>query len=495
MMVQAQEGMGEGSAIPTDSHHTPTIIPPSTSQSQKKQRSRRPKRKDTKIPQSSVLSDNVANEAVNEEMNDTLERATTIATSLDVEQDRGNINKTQSKETHNEPSFPGTSSGGEDRLKLRELMELYTTLQSKVFALETIKTTQTIEIESLKKRVKKLERRNKSRTHGLKRLYKIGLSRRVESSKENEDDANMFDVNTLTGDEVIVETKVDHEGTITTTTAATTVTAASIRPKAKGLVIHEEEQATTPIKALKEKLEEDKESEELKQCLEIILDDGDDVTIDATPLSTKSPTIVDYKIYQEEKKSNFQIIRSDGKTQMYLTFGKMLKNIDREDLEVLWSITMFDHHVEDDVRKKQQGLVKVMNWKLFDSCGVHCVTMQSMMFYLLVEKMYLLTKHKLHQMFNNVKLQVDYDCEMAFELLRLGRIVGIKRLLDAVGVTTALMDINAAQKNTARVKLVLLVKNEENILSSYYCLYTVNAAGRIHQGRFNVSVPALHKKP
>ncbi|GJR41999.1 hypothetical protein Tco_1310102 [Tanacetum coccineum] len=36
------------------------------------------------------------------------------------------------------------------------------------------------------------------------------------------------------------------QGTITTTTATITVTAASTRPKAKGLVIHEEEQATTP---------------------------------------------------------------------------------------------------------------------------------------------------------------------------------------------------------------------------------------------------------
>ncbi|GJS37993.1 hypothetical protein Tco_0536375 [Tanacetum coccineum] len=62
--------------------------------------------------------------------------------------------------------------------------------------------------------------------------------------------------------------------------------------------------------------------------------DGDDVTIDATPLSVKIP-IIDYKIYQEGKKSFFQIIRADGKTQMYLTFSKMLKNFDREDLEVL----------------------------------------------------------------------------------------------------------------------------------------------------------------
>ncbi|GJR99319.1 hypothetical protein Tco_0315828 [Tanacetum coccineum] len=130
----------------------------------------------------------------------------------------------------------------------------------------------------------------------------------------------------------------------------------------------------------------------------------DDVTIDATLLSTKSPTIVDYKIYKEGKKSYFQIIRADGKTQMYLTFRNMLKNFDREDLEVLWSIVkarfkktepvtymdnflllnlkiMFEHHVEDNVWKNQQGLVKVLNWKLYDSCRVHCVTMQNMLFY------------------------------------------------------------------------------------------------------------------
>ncbi|GKB24486.1 hypothetical protein Tco_0863887 [Tanacetum coccineum] len=54
--------------------------------------------------------------------------------------------------------------------------------------------------------------------------------------------------------------------------------------------------------------------------------------------------------------------------------------------------TMFDHHVEEVIWKNQQGLVKVLNWKLFDSCGVHCVTVQTIPYYLLVEKMYPLTK-------------------------------------------------------------------------------------------------------
>nr|GEV32840.1 hypothetical protein [Tanacetum cinerariifolium] len=128
----------------------------------------------------------------------------------------------------------------------------------------------------------------------------------------------------------------------------------------------------------KQKMEDDKESVELKRCFEIIPEDGDDVTINATPLSSKSLTIVDYKIHTERKKSNFEILISDGNSQMYLTFSKMLKNFNREYLEVLWRLfkarfekikpvdymdnfllhnlkTMFEHHVKDnklDILKK-----------------------------------------------------------------------------------------------------------------------------------------------
>nr|GFB77774.1 hypothetical protein [Tanacetum cinerariifolium] len=100
-----------------------------------------------------------------------------------------------------------------------------------VLDLEKITTTQRNEIASLKIRVNKLEMRNRSRTHGLKRLYKVGLSTRIESfgdkkslgedaSKQgksiNAIDADeditlisatdnvMFDVDVLGGDEVFV---------------------------------------------------------------------------------------------------------------------------------------------------------------------------------------------------------------------------------------------------------------------------------------------------
>ncbi|GJZ65852.1 ribonuclease H-like domain-containing protein [Tanacetum coccineum] len=109
MVVQAQEEMGKGLANPTDPHHTPTIIQPSTSQPQKKQRSRSLKRKDTEVPQPSGPTTNVADEAINEDMDDSLVRAATTASSLKANQDSGNIIKTRSKATPNEPSSPGTS--------------------------------------------------------------------------------------------------------------------------------------------------------------------------------------------------------------------------------------------------------------------------------------------------------------------------------------------------------------------------------------------------
>ncbi|GJU89106.1 putative ribonuclease H-like domain-containing protein, partial [Tanacetum coccineum] len=70
--ISAQEEIGEGLAMPTDPHYTPIITQSSSSQPQRKQKSRRSKRKDTKVPQPSNPT-NVADEAINEEPNITLE--------------------------------------------------------------------------------------------------------------------------------------------------------------------------------------------------------------------------------------------------------------------------------------------------------------------------------------------------------------------------------------------------------------------------------------
>nr|GEV47726.1 putative reverse transcriptase domain-containing protein [Tanacetum cinerariifolium] len=114
------------------------------------------------------------------------------------------------------------------------------------------------------------------------------------------------------------------------------------------------------------------DSEKLRKCIEIVPDDGDEVLVEATTISSRSPTIIDYKIHKEGKKTYFKIIRADGNSQVYQTFEKMFKNFNRENLEVLWAIvkdrfkkeksmddidnilfrtlkTMFEHHVKDTI--------------------------------------------------------------------------------------------------------------------------------------------------
>ncbi|GJX69367.1 hypothetical protein Tco_0305094 [Tanacetum coccineum] len=66
----------------------------------------------------------------------------------------------------------------------RQLQALVDKKKSRVLALETTKSNQDLEIESLKKRVKSVEKRKKSRTSRFKRLRKVRLASRVESSND-----------------------------------------------------------------------------------------------------------------------------------------------------------------------------------------------------------------------------------------------------------------------------------------------------------------------
>ncbi|GJY22920.1 hypothetical protein Tco_0396578 [Tanacetum coccineum] len=112
-------------------------------------------------------------------------------------------------------------------------MDLYTKLSDRVLDSETTKTGQVKKIASLKKRVKKLERKRKSRTLGLKRLRKVGSARRVESSNEaslgDQEDASKQ------GRKIEVEVeKVVITAEVTTASATTTIPAASKPSQDKG---------------------------------------------------------------------------------------------------------------------------------------------------------------------------------------------------------------------------------------------------------------------
>ncbi|GKB67908.1 hypothetical protein Tco_0929320 [Tanacetum coccineum] len=208
----------------------------------------------------SVPTDIVADEAVNEEMYDSVERAATTASSLKAEQDIGNINRTHSTAIPNVPLPQGIGSG--------------------VLALETIKTAQAKEIATLNKRVKKRKRKRKSRTPGMN-LFKIGTYRRRSLGKEDaskqgrnlkqgkqssilkdndfdeEFDANMdeafeqvYDANKDTNEEGEVQVSTaDMEvntATITVNTASTLVTTAGVSVSNTGENITTAKPSTPP---------------------------------------------------------------------------------------------------------------------------------------------------------------------------------------------------------------------------------------------------------
>ncbi|GKC84871.1 hypothetical protein Tco_1140588 [Tanacetum coccineum] len=109
--------------------------------------------------------------------------------------------------------------------------------------MENTKTAKAQEITSLKKRVNRLEKKGGSRTHKLKRLYKIGRSARVVSSDEakitlvdesqgrHDDDDLMFVICVLNDEEVFAGKDIWLKRKL--------VLLKSARPKTRGVVMQD----------------------------------------------------------------------------------------------------------------------------------------------------------------------------------------------------------------------------------------------------------------
>ncbi|GKE92900.1 hypothetical protein Tco_1573995, partial [Tanacetum coccineum] len=132
----------------------------------------------------------------------------------------------------------------------------------------------------------------------------------------------------------------------------------------------------------------------------------EEVAIDAIPLAVKYPRIVDWEIHKEGKKSYYQIIRADGKSQMYMVFSHMRKSFDREDLEDLYKLVK--------ARYGSTRPVEDLDLVLWNDLK----TMFEQHIYMLVEKKYPLTPPTLSMMLEK-KLQIDYESEMAYQLRKL----------------------------------------------------------------------------
>ncbi|GJU67249.1 hypothetical protein Tco_1253508 [Tanacetum coccineum] len=119
----------------------------------------------------------------------------------------------------------------------------------------------------------------------------------------------------------------------------------------------------------KQKVEKEKESDkvdeydeaELKKLLVIKKDE--DIAIDAIPLATKLPVIIDYKLHKEGMMVHYQLIRADGSSKRYSSMIRMLQGIDREDLEALWRIVKAkygDTRPDNEFERVLWGDLKVM---------------------------------------------------------------------------------------------------------------------------------------
>ncbi|GKC58605.1 hypothetical protein Tco_1086203 [Tanacetum coccineum] len=161
----------------------------------------------------------------------------------------------------------------------------------------------------------------------------------------------------------------------------------------------------------RQKVEDDAEKAELELCLEIVL--RDDEAINVESLATKY-TIVDWTTY----------ILTEDKIQDMLDLYRLVKErfettspkgYDR----LLWGdlITLFEPSEEDEIWKTQQDYT-LISWRLYDSCGIHLLLMDiGITIHMMVEKKYPLTQEMLSRMLSG-KLEVDHECEMAYELLR-----------------------------------------------------------------------------
>nr|GEU62453.1 retrovirus-related Pol polyprotein from transposon TNT 1-94 [Tanacetum cinerariifolium] len=188
---------------------------------------RKPKRKNTQVPQPSGPTESVADEAVHKELGDSLVRVATIASSLEAEQDSS-----------------AKKPWGILLLKLDKDLSRY-------------------EIDSLKRRIKKLEKRKSLGEDASKQERRIDdIDADDEITLVNDADNEMFDVDDLSGEEVFVAGQNDNVveevvNVAQVSTGATTITAEEItlaqtlealktsKHKVKGIVFQELGKSTT----------------------------------------------------------------------------------------------------------------------------------------------------------------------------------------------------------------------------------------------------------
>nr|GEX74359.1 hypothetical protein [Tanacetum cinerariifolium] len=172
------------------------------------------------------------------------------------------------------------------------------------------------------------------------------------------------------------------------------------------------------------KTSEDVSEEDLKGMMQLV--PLEEVYVEA--LQVKHP-IIDWEIHSEGQREYWKIIRLGGHTAF-----------DREDLHQLWILVketlsikqatkdkekelrvelkrLFEPDVEDQLWTHNQSFMHdPLEWRLYDTCGVHHVFTKDQEIFMLVEKDYPLRKGLATMMICN-KLQVEQYSQMANDLI------------------------------------------------------------------------------
>ncbi|GJS74046.1 hypothetical protein Tco_0706887 [Tanacetum coccineum] len=151
--------------------------------------------------------------------------------------------------------------------------------------------------------------------------------------------------------------------------------------------------------------------------------------------------VVNWKIFQQGQRSIYQIIRANGADTVYISFGVMVKDFIREYLielyrlvmqkygtnrpedaydRVIWSDlrTMFDLPLNEVAIWSLPLQQKMVSWRYYDKCEVHCLTLEACTIYMLADRKYPLSKEACQVMLK-MKLLDGKMNEVCYKLLKM----------------------------------------------------------------------------
>nr|GEV99264.1 hypothetical protein [Tanacetum cinerariifolium] len=228
----------------------------------------------------------------------------------------------------------------------------------------------------------------------------------------------------LTLAQTLIEIKASKPKAIKT--AATTVTAAGTRPMEKGIVMQEPSETPSP-----KPIDSSQQPLKLKTKEELSIEEKSRLFVELVDKRKKHFTRL-----RAEKIRSKPPTKAQKRNQMYNYLKNMenykhnqLKNKSFKEIQMLFNNTMkwievfipMDTELVKDSEKSTEGSEKATEEKTWKFCGVLSKKDLRRQSQLMIWTMYPFTRNILHQMWNDVRLQVDYEVEMAYDLLRLIR--------------------------------------------------------------------------